>query len=58
MTFLNQLKRLNNRAKIINNREIERIAIIPSVSYRIASVARNIKPKSYGNIVVAAEQFP
>ncbi|MEZ5056659.1 MAG: aminotransferase class V-fold PLP-dependent enzyme [Saprospiraceae bacterium] len=45
-------------SKIINNQEIERIAIIPSVSYGIASVARNIKPKSYGNIVVAAEQFP
>jgi selenocysteine lyase/cysteine desulfurase len=45
-------------SKLINNPEPQRIAIIPSVSYGIASVARNIKPKNYGNIVVAAEQFP
>ena len=45
-------------AKIIHLNDPERVAIIPSVSYGIASVARNIKPKLYGNIVVAAEQFP
>lgn len=45
-------------SQLIHNPDPQRIAIIPSVSYGIASVARNIKPKSYGNIVVAAEQFP
>ncbi|MCB0662517.1 MAG: aminotransferase class V-fold PLP-dependent enzyme [Saprospiraceae bacterium] len=45
-------------ANIIKAPDHQRIAIIPSVSYGIASVVRNIKPKPYGNIVVAAEQFP
>jgi selenocysteine lyase/cysteine desulfurase len=45
-------------AQIIGEKDADRIAIIPSVSYGIATVARNIKPKVQGNIVVAAEQFP
>lgn len=53
---VDELKKLF--AKLINLDEFERVALIPSVSYGIASVARNVKPKPYGNIVVAAEQFP
>jgi selenocysteine lyase/cysteine desulfurase len=45
-------------AKMINANNPKSIAIIPSVSYGIASVAKNVKLSAGENIVVAAEQFP
>jgi selenocysteine lyase/cysteine desulfurase len=35
-----------------------RIVIIPSVSYGMASVARNVRIEKHQHIIVAAEQFP
>jgi selenocysteine lyase/cysteine desulfurase len=45
-------------AKLINAKEQERIAVIPSASYGLASVAKNIKFDSSHNVILAAEQFP
>lgn len=45
-------------AKLINTSETNRIAIIPSVSYGMAAVAKNIHAAAGDNIIVAAEQFP
>jgi selenocysteine lyase/cysteine desulfurase len=48
----------NQFAQLINVRETNRIVIIPSVSYGMASVAKNIKVSMGENIIVASEQFP
>ena len=40
------------------NADPGRIVLIPSVSYGMSNVARNLKCKSGQNIVMAAEQFP
>ena len=45
-------------AKLINVSQPKRIVIIPSVSYGMATVARNLKIGSGEKIIVAAEQFP
>jgi selenocysteine lyase/cysteine desulfurase len=45
-------------ARIINTSDPMNIAIIPSVSYGMAVVARNLPNSSGKNIVVAEEQFP
>lgn len=45
-------------SKIIHTHEPNRIAIIPSVSYGIATVAKNIKAQKGQNIIVADAQFP
>jgi selenocysteine lyase/cysteine desulfurase len=45
-------------AKLINTRESQRIAIIPSASYGLASVAKNLNITKGQHIIVAAEQFP
>ncbi|UII28405.1 hypothetical protein LVD15_08240 [Fulvivirga maritima] len=45
-------------AKLIRADEPKRIAIIPSASYGLATVAKNIKLLKGDNIVMAAEQFP
>lgn len=45
-------------SKIIHAHEPKRIAIIPSVSYGIATVAKNIKAQKGQNIIVADAQFP
>jgi selenocysteine lyase/cysteine desulfurase len=45
-------------ARIIGADGAERVAIIPSVSYGIATVARNVRVSSGQSIVIAAEQFP
>lgn len=45
-------------ARLINTPEKDRIAVIPSVSYGLATVARNLKIKPGQHIVVAEEQFP
>ncbi len=45
-------------ATLINAAEPSSIAIIPSVSYGMAIVAKNVQIKSGEHIVVASEQFP
>ncbi len=45
-------------ARISNSGSPERIAIIPSVSYGIATVTRNVSVSDGDNIVMVAEQFP
>ncbi len=45
-------------AKLINCSDPERIAIIPSVSYGIATAAKNIDLQKGQNVVVLGEQFP
>lgn len=44
-------------SKLIENKEPERIAIIPSVSYGMANVVNNL-PKKKGKIIVLSAQFP
>jgi len=55
-TTVEELKTLF--AKLINAPEKDRIAVIPSASYGLATVARNIKIKPGQHILVAEEQFP
>jgi selenocysteine lyase/cysteine desulfurase len=45
-------------ARLINAEHRDRIALIPSVSYGIAVVSKNIKTTKGQNIVVAEAQFP
>ena len=45
-------------ARLINVADHRRIAIIPSVSYAMATVAKNLRMKPDQNIVVIEEQFP
>jgi selenocysteine lyase/cysteine desulfurase len=45
-------------ARLINVPDPQRIAIIPSVSYGMATVAKNISLKKGGEILIASEQFP
>lgn len=45
-------------AKLINARSEKDCAIIPSVSYGMANVAKNLKAGKGDNIVIADEQFP
>ena len=45
-------------AAVIHANEADRIAIIPAVSYGIATVAHNTPVAAGQNIVVCAEQFP
>ncbi|MCC6725730.1 MAG: aminotransferase class V-fold PLP-dependent enzyme [Saprospiraceae bacterium] len=45
-------------ARLINVQDAQRIAIVPSVSYGIASVAKNLKMGKGQNIVLVDEIFP
>lgn len=45
-------------ARLINCAQTDRIALIPSASYGLATVAANLPLRAGQNIVVAAEQFP
>tara|TARA_R110002073_G_scaffold336490_1_gene533981 strand:+ start:2058 stop:3215 length:1158 start_codon:yes stop_codon:yes gene_type:complete len=45
-------------AELIGANEYNRVATIPSVSYGIATVAKNIKLKSSDEILLVEEQFP
>ncbi len=45
-------------AKVIDTDQFERIAMLPSVSYGMASVAQNIKLKPDDEILIIEEQFP
>lgn len=57
--FFNEADRLREEyARLINAPEPQRLAIIPSVSYGIANVAKNLNLKKDQHIVVTAEQFP
>lgn len=57
--FFNDTEKVRTEfAKLINASEKNRIVIIPSVSYGMANVVRNLKISKGENIIVAAEQFP
>jgi selenocysteine lyase/cysteine desulfurase len=57
--FFNETEILREEyAKLINVKEPQRLAIIPSVSYGMANVAKNLNLKKGQHIVVTAEQFP
>jgi selenocysteine lyase/cysteine desulfurase len=56
--FLPTQKLKETFAKLIDLKEPNQIAIIPSVSYGLATVANNIKLKKGDEIVLLAEQFP
>jgi selenocysteine lyase/cysteine desulfurase len=45
-------------AKLINVKEAKRIVTIPSISYGMATVAKNLGVKKDQHIIVASEQFP
>jgi selenocysteine lyase/cysteine desulfurase len=45
-------------AKLIGAKDPKRIVVVPSVSYGMATVARNINIKKDQHIIVASEQFP
>jgi selenocysteine lyase/cysteine desulfurase len=57
--FFNESEILREEyARLINASEPQRLAIIPSVSYGMANVAKNLNLKKDQHIVVTAEQFP
>lgn len=45
-------------AKLIHANDSQHIALMPAVSYGMATVSKNLPVKKGGNIVVAGEQFP
>ena len=45
-------------AKLINAGDPNRVVVIPSVSYGMANVARNVSLNGHRTIVLAGEQFP
>lgn len=45
-------------ASLIHAKDSKQIALMPAVSYGMATVAKNLPVKKGGNIVVAGEQFP
>jgi selenocysteine lyase/cysteine desulfurase len=45
-------------AKLVNAPNAKDIAIMPAVSYGLATVAKNIDPDKGSSIVIAGEQFP
>ncbi len=45
-------------SKLIDNKESSRIATIPSVSYGMANVAKNVDIADHQHIVLIGEQFP
>ena len=57
--FFTETEKLRTEyARLINVKESNRIVIIPSVSYGIATVAKNLNLSAGDNVIVAAEQFP
>ncbi len=44
--------------KLINVKQINRLVVIPSVSYGMANVAKNIPLQKGDNIILVGEQFP
>ncbi|MDH3733421.1 MAG: aminotransferase class V-fold PLP-dependent enzyme [Gemmatimonadota bacterium] len=57
-SFFDDCERLRARFATLVAGRPERVAIIPSVSYAIATAARNIEVSPWQNIVVLGEQFP
>jgi selenocysteine lyase/cysteine desulfurase len=45
-------------AKLVHCSEPNRLVVIPSASYGMANVAKNVEIKAGDNIIVAGEQFP
>ena len=45
-------------AKLVNATEPQRVALIPSVSYGMATVAKTLPLKAGDEIIIAADQFP
>ena len=45
-------------AQLIGCQEVERIALVPSASYGLATVAKNLPIAKGDNLIVVAEQFP
>lgn len=45
-------------SQLVNIDDYQRVAILPSVSYGMAIVAKNLRIQSSNNIVVVGEQFP
>jgi selenocysteine lyase/cysteine desulfurase len=45
-------------ARLVNAPEPSRVALVPAVSYGIATVAKNVAPRAGQNVVVARAQFP
>ena len=57
--FFDDTNQLRARfAELIGAGEPNRVAVIPSASYGLATVARNLKPERGQNLVVLHEQFP
>lgn len=40
------------------NCDADQVALIPSVSYGIASILKNVKPKPNGNVITIQDEFP
>ncbi len=58
-SFYDDSDRLRERfASMVGVAEPSRISIIPSVSYGIATAARNLHPEPGRNVVLLGEQFP
>ena len=56
--FVGVKKLKTHFAKLINTKEVERIALCSSVSYGMANVTNNIVIKPSENIIVVGDQFP
>lgn len=57
--FFSEMETLREEfAQLINAPDPKRIVLIPSVSYGMATVARNLNINKGQHIIVAAEQFP
>lgn len=57
--FFTETEKLREEyGQLINVNESNRMVVIPSVSYGIATVAKNIKISAGENMIVASEQFP
>jgi len=56
--FYDDCERLRDRFATLVGGEAQRVAILPSVSYGIASAARNVEVRPDQNVVILGEQFP
>jgi selenocysteine lyase/cysteine desulfurase len=56
--FFNETEKVRKEFSKLINGEPGRIVLVPSVSYGLANVVKNIKLTASDNIIVAAEQFP
>jgi selenocysteine lyase/cysteine desulfurase len=57
--FFNESRQLRKQfAQLVNAEHPNRIAIIPSVSYGVATAAKNVNPGPGDNIVLVEQQFP